>query len=100
MTSSPFFSVKRWTGGSASSVGLGGAGACMRSLRPSQYAVSTLFLGAPGALSYCTCTADAGGAGGGGGFDAQPARRTRSVAHEDEDEDEDVDDDEVIFLRL
>src|SRR4051794_12472553 len=82
MTWRPFLSVKRWTGGSASSVGFGGAGARMRSLRPAQYSVFGFALGPPGVFSYCTCT-DGGGVagGGGGGDDAQPATRaTTSMA--------------------
>src|SRR4051812_28818541 len=78
----PFFSVNRCTGGSASSVGFGGAGARMRSLRPAQYSLFGLGL-APGAFSYWTCTDDGGAAGGGGGgADAQPPpNATTSIAH-------------------
>src|SRR6478735_7358861 len=80
MTCSPFFSVKRWTGGSASSAGLGGAGERIRSLRFAQYSVLGLALGAPGTFSYWTWTADGGGAAGaGGGAEAQLARRTSAA---------------------
>src|SRR4029079_6400302 len=80
MTCSPFFSVNRWTGGSASSPGLGGAGERIRSLRPAQYSTFGLPFGAPGTFSYWTCT-DAGGVAGGagGGDDAHPPSR-REIA--------------------
>src|SRR6185436_14602912 len=77
ITCSPFFRVKRWTGGSASSAGLGGAGARNRSVRPAQYSAGGLAFAAawPGTFSYWTWTAAAGVAGGaaGGGEDAQAA---------------------------
>src|SRR4051794_38946406 len=79
----PFFRVKRCIGGRASSAGLGGAGAWMRSLRPAQYSVPGLVLPAGVRLSDWTSTAPgrAGGLGAGAAPpEAQPAIASRIVS--------------------
>src|SRR5262252_2171689 len=76
-TSRPFFSEKRGIGGRASSAGLGGAGAWMRSLRPAQYSRGGLCLaGAAAGAGLASAWAGPAAGAGGGGDDAQAVRKS------------------------